>query len=160
MTSGVLKITHAKFIADDSYTYNWLNDYKQAYISNALSGNPAYYNSREVTFLCDCLKPVSNYDRPTNIGNFASLISSGSGVAFSVPDVNSLTDFENWISNNTITFVYELAQPITVQLTPTEIETLQGTNNVWSDAGDTTVTYYVDINAIMSQLEAQNTSNP
>lgn len=40
-----------------------------------------------------------------------------------------------------ITVVYELATPITYQLTPQEITTLIGTNNVWADTGDITVTY-------------------
>jgi len=51
--------------------------------------------------------------------------------------------------------VYELATPQTFQLTAEQVNSLLGVNNVWHDAnGDTTVTYYVDINAIMSQLEA------
>lgn len=36
---------------------------------------------------------------------------------------------------------YELATPITVQLTPTEIKALLGVNNVWADSGDITVKY-------------------
>lgn len=40
--------------------------------------------------------------------------------------------------------VYELATPTTVTLTPTEITLLLGTNNVWSDTGDTTLTYLAD----------------
>lgn len=41
--------------------------------------------------------------------------------------------------------VYKLATPITVQLTPTEVKTLLGTNNVWADSGDVEVTYKADI---------------
>ena len=37
---------------------------------------------------------------------------------------------------------YELATPITTQLTPTEIRSLLGRNNIWSDAGDVTVCYH------------------
>ena len=37
--------------------------------------------------------------------------------------------------------VYELAEPLTFQLTPTEVNALQGVNNVWNTAGDTTVEY-------------------
>ena len=32
--------------------------------------------------------------------------------------------------------VYELAEPITYQLTPTEVQMLLGTNNIWADTGD------------------------
>lgn len=37
--------------------------------------------------------------------------------------------------------LYELATPITYQLTPQEVDTLVGQNNVWNTAGDTTVEY-------------------
>ena len=41
------------------------------------------------------------------------------------------------------TAVYYLATPTTTQLTPTEVDTLLGTNNVWSD-GDVYVKYVAD----------------
>ena len=39
---------------------------------------------------------------------------------------------------------YELAEPITYQLTPQQINTILGTNNVWSDTGDSDVEYPAD----------------
>lgn len=39
------------------------------------------------------------------------------------------------------TLVYELAQPVTVQLTAQQLTTLLGTNNVWSDGGNVSLTY-------------------
>lgn len=41
---------------------------------------------------------------------------------------------------NGVQLVYELATPQTYQLTPTQIMTLIGDNNVWSDAGEITLT--------------------
>ena len=38
-------------------------------------------------------------------------------------------------------FVYELATPIVYDLTPTEVTTMLGTNNIWADTGDVTVEY-------------------
>ena len=40
--------------------------------------------------------------------------------------------------------VYELAEPVTYQLTTTEVKTLLGQNNIWADTGDTEVTYCAD----------------
>lgn len=37
--------------------------------------------------------------------------------------------------------VYKLAEPVTYQLTPTEITTLLGTNNIWADTGDIEVKF-------------------
>ena len=48
---------------------------------------------------------------------------------------------------------YELATPMTIQLTPTQVELLQGENNIWSD-GEMTLVYLADGNA--SDVEALN----
>ena len=41
-----------------------------------------------------------------------------------------------------VQLVYELATPITYQLTPTEITTLLGQNNIWADTGDNKILYF------------------
>ena len=47
---------------------------------------------------------------------------------------------------------YQLATPITYTLTPTEIKSLLGDNNVWADAGDTEVTYRADTKLYIERL--------
>jgi len=44
-----------------------------------------------------------------------------------------------------------LATPQTYQLTPQEIRTLLGTNNIWADTGDTAVTYPADTKTFIEQ---------
>lgn len=56
---------------------------------------------------------------------------------------DSVSAFVDFIRNQHI--VYELATPITYHLSPQEVRTLLGTNNVWSDAGETAVTYKADV---------------
>ena len=46
--------------------------------------------------------------------------------------------------------VYELATPLTYQLTPQEIEALVGTNNVWSSSGDVSVTVTTPLGGIVT----------
>lgn len=46
-----------------------------------------------------------------------------------------------------VQLVYELAEPVTYQLTPVEIESLAGANNIWADTGDISLTYYNEITA-------------
>ena len=59
------------------------------------------------------------------------------------PFLTSSSDVGSFL--NGYKLVYPLATPITIQLTPTEVKTLLGTNNVWADSGDTEVTYKADI---------------
>lgn len=53
---------------------------------------------------------------------------------------------------------YELAQPIEITLTPTQIDTLLGTNNIWSDAGDVDVDYRADTKLYIDNIH-QPTDN-
>lgn len=56
----------------------------------------------------------------------------------------NLTAWKSWLAENPLQVCYELATPITYQLTPQQINTLLGTNNVWSDTGDSDVEYPAD----------------
>lgn len=48
--------------------------------------------------------------------------------------------------------VYELATPITYQLTPQEIALLRGNNTIYADCGDTTLTYRQDVGLLLEAL--------
>lgn len=61
---------------------------------------------------------------------------------FSIPTtITSLQDWKDWLTENNVTVVYPIATPIVYDLTADEITTLLGTNNIWADTGDVTVTY-------------------
>lgn len=47
-----------------------------------------------------------------------------------------------------VQLVYELAEPRTIQITPKQVTTLLGANNVWADSGDVTVKYWDDAGRI------------
>lgn len=51
-----------------------------------------------------------------------------------------------------VKLVYELATPLTYQLTPAELTTLLGTNNIWADTGDVEVTYRADTKLYIHRL--------
>lgn len=73
--------------------------------------------------------------------------------------------FKAWLADNPIQVVYNLATPLTYQLTPQEVQMLLGENYVWSSSGDTvSVTYYAEGNANTLQslniLLGGNYSNP
>lgn len=57
---------------------------------------------------------------------------------------DAFSDSTNFkIAMSGVHLAYELATPITYQLTPTQLKSLRGVNNIWSDAnGDTTVKYW------------------
>lgn len=56
----------------------------------------------------------------------------------------TVESWKTWLASHNMQIVYPLATPITYNLTPTEVKSLIGINNVWSDAGDMDVEYRAD----------------
>lgn len=54
---------------------------------------------------------------------------------------DDVASFKQMLTDTNAQLVYELAEPIEVQLTAQQIEALQGQNYVWCDSGDTTLTW-------------------
>lgn len=68
---------------------------------------------------------------------FISLTAGTVRLYYYAPD--TVTDLDSlliWLSENNLQIVYELAETIEYQLTPQEINTLLGTNNIWVDSGN------------------------
>ena len=59
-------------------------------------------------------------------------------IGFSTGDSNitSISAFKKWLALNGSDVCYGLATPTTYQLTPTQVRTLVGNNNIWADTGD------------------------
>lgn len=53
---------------------------------------------------------------------------------------SATTDWATYLSSNNLQVWYPLATPQTYQLTPTQVATLIGDNNIWSSAGDIDIT--------------------
>lgn len=49
---------------------------------------------------------------------------------------DSTAEFNQWLIDNPVHLCYKLATPIEYDITPTEIDTLLGANNIWADCGD------------------------
>lgn len=69
--------------------------------------------------------------------------------------VATVADLRAWLATNNVEVCYERAEPITYHLTPMEVRTLLGQNNVWADTGDTSVTYRADIQRYIQKMLSQ-----
>lgn len=137
VNTGKLTITHGYFNSNKVRSWSWFEPYKQAYTINFLNK----VASVDSLVISDKLKGILSTDRSNNIGNFITIVNNGLDVAVSVPDINTLDDFNAWIVNNDINMIYELSEPVTVQLTPTEVNTIIGRNNISANTGDVALTY-------------------
>ena len=55
-----------------------------------------------------------------------------------------VADFKAYLAEHPLELCYPLAAPIEYVLTPTDVATLLGTNNIWADTGDSSVHYRAD----------------
>ena len=129
LITGELVQTHQCRTYDGSSDEGW-----------ALSGNDTYVclqsdvknNIRNIRPLCDKFLTEQTYGATYTIRPIDNL-QYGSTVA----------EWRTWLASNPIQVVYELATPITHQLTPTQLKSLRGINNIWSNAnGNIEVQYW------------------
>lgn len=52
---------------------------------------------------------------------------------------DSSSEFNQWLIDHPVHLCYVLYNPIEYDLTPTQVQTLLGINNIWADCGDTTL---------------------
>ena len=68
-------------------------------------------------------------------------------------DTTTIEQALAWLAQNNLQLVYYLAEPQTIQLTPQQIASLLGNNNMWSDAGSLEVTVADEVRDICSLTE-------
>lgn len=92
-------------------------------------------------YLCNRFEQITpNQSYRTNMG-FA--VNTTNSVIFFNDGSGEMTveGWRTWLASNNIQLVVMLASPLEIQLTPTEISLLQGTNNLWSSTGNLTVQF-------------------
>ena len=107
--------------------------------------------------IANWLPTVSNTEFGIRFGANNNII-----YCYSINDkIASVTDTASWksyLASNNLTVVYPLATPFTVQLTPSQMQTLLGDNAIWSDTGDTSVQYRADTKLFIEGQIAQSAS--
>ena len=95
----------------------------------------ALYDGNKTLIISDTYKGYSDVGKPANTNG----IYVGSGGSIKIWDSEYLeeTDIDAWkTARANVELCYYLATPITYQLTPTQVKSLLGSNNVWCDTGD------------------------
>ena len=69
---------------------------------------------------------------------------------FGMPtSITSPSEAQEWFRQHPTSVVYPLATPQTYQLTPQQVNTLVGTNNVWSEQGNIELSYHIPITNLL-----------
>ena len=152
-TTGVLRVTHKYVEYDGSNDENWMK---------FQSGSAAAFAMRII--VTDVKSDP--YHTPVKSNRLKSITaasswgsndnwiaeSGGQGIYTGIQTITTVDAWRTWLSENPLQVVYELATPTTGQLTPTEVRTLLGQNNVWADCGSVEVEYRADPTLAYNEL--------
>lgn len=155
IASGVLTVDKGFATFDGSSDEIWFNNGSVGvYTPKASLPNvkPVWSG---VTILSNQYTQIVSGQAPTVNGKF-NWNDNMNALQFRNDNALSATDFRAALAQNPVTIVYPLETPQTYQLTPTEIQTLLGENNVWADAGDVEVVYVRDLNIAINNLLNSN----
>jgi len=129
VVTGLLTVTHESVNIDDLlFSYDSTNKYFKTEIEDRKVGNFAFFGSSALA-----ISPTSIFGQMPNWSFVGG--SSNKNVYIKCFDYTDPTAFKNALSGQTI--VYELATPLTYQLTPKQIAALIGQNYIWSSNNET-----------------------
>ena len=146
LVSGVGTLTHKSvtFIGDDAY---WWYTYDPSnYDSFCFNVDLPDKKIKKLTSICDKYRNVENswgaggngiFDVFSDHATLARLYFRQPYYGFG----NTVQDWKTWLSSNPLQVCYELATPITFQLTPNQLEMLERNNTLWADEGEIELTY-------------------
>jgi hypothetical protein len=127
VVSGVLTVDRA------IYTGTWAKHPSYNTVFN--TDIPQNYLSGQYTdCYCNCLPAQERGTTLASLNNTTQFRASDR-LYVSVQNITTLADFRAWVEANELQLCYRLATPQTYQLTPTEVRTLTGFNQIYSDAG-------------------------
>lgn len=165
--TGVLTVTYAMIdLGELEYTYKATGYNSKPFLAILPNAKLGATSATIVKAYCTCFKQVA-----ANALNSASIdkVFAIHHYFSSYHELNIIdTDYTDTTSLKTAMqgqkLAYELATPVTYQLTPTEIRSLLGVNNVWADCGSITELKYTRdlnlcINDIIARIEALEGAN-
>ena len=142
VVSGKLVVDRA-ILTEDGSSNIYASQANKFYVTKA---NAIQVNSTnqltERSVICDKMKSVSWAGAAD--GNWVCAPLYGKGYAFAANEFTTAEAWKQYFAENPTQFSYKLNTPIEIQLTPQEVRTLLGENNIWSDGGDMEVEYPAD----------------
>jgi len=110
-----------------------------AKLTNALRINYNVWGGRNIGFYSN-----RQSENPQSWYEMASFGNNVLGIADTDTSKQAIDKLKAFLAVTPLQVVYELATPLTIQLTPNQVNSLLGVNNIFADSGDTEVEYRAD----------------
>lgn len=154
VVSGELTVTHKRVVLNGSEAWQ-ISGSNNSY---CIFGLEPYGKGIDNSAISDRLPTSSEAITTTNQAEGIYTLNSNAYNRFNIyvrwydANVTTVSEFKTWLAENPLTVTYKLTEPIAeYQLTPQEVRTLLGENNIWSDAGNMAVEYPADTKMYIDQ---------
>lgn len=142
VVSGLLTVTH-QYISDFSNIAFGLNGRATNFTEIYTAISPTKANG--IDNIISNMLETGKYD----YGGINGRSGNGNVYFLVPPSIETALEGKQWLIDNGVTICYELATPQTYQLTPQQIQTLVGQNNVWSEDGEISLAYHIPITNLL-----------
>lgn len=150
VVSGVLTIDRALVdLGTLTWAYSDTSGHERFY-SQQIPNLKGADSSEVANAICSALKVVSNNNTYAHTYDNSVSLSATRYIYVYASAYTDAATFKTAMSG--VQLCYELATPQTIQLTPTEVDSLLADNNVWADSGNISVTYRADSTLAYNQL--------
>lgn len=138
--TGELTITHGYILLKDqtfSFTKSASTNFDTFYL-NVKTLFAGVKQTDYADFVCDKFNGTTTQSL---VVNDAYIQTGWLNIRVTKDEYDTGTAFTNWVKENGLYIAYELATPTTITLTPHQMSSLLGENNIWADCGDSAVVY-------------------
>ena len=119
------------------------------------TGNEVYVQQTNQVAIKVAFTVGSSYQTglDTAMSDVEDFVAGGCGASnyLYVKTTMTAEDLKTYMANHTVLFAYVLATPETFTFDPISIDSKLGNNTIWSEQGDTEVTYRADINLALGE---------
>ena len=148
VTTGVLTVTHGYLLVDGSKSVVSVAQSGGTYYTVVNNSDISSYNTSATHLI------VSNRFVSGTALVYGNAYITGGGttlVAVLEQTITTKEQANTYFTNNNAQFIYELLNPITIQLSATQVTALLNENNIWCDTnGDTSVKYILSVGKAIS----------
>ena len=151
--AGVLTVTHGRV---DLGSLSWNEPDTSSIFSASIPGMkiPASAAERRTGIICS-IYPVSSGTSINSSMDDKSMLRHNGLIYIRNTSYSDSATFTSSVTGQTL--VYELATPVTYQLTPAQVSTLLGLNNIFADTGDISLSYFTQNANAINDIAESNT---
>jgi hypothetical protein len=102
------------------------------------NAKPSTSSASVGNIISNILVAKSQEDLFNTTGNQVCVMTDGN-IRLTFGGCTTFAEMQSWVTNKSTQLVYKLATPQTYQLTPTQVKSLRGVNNIWADTGEVDV---------------------